>query len=437
MMFVCSIASTKPSQANKVILIRADTIAAVLETHEAYRANRVLQGRGRLVTPGFIDTHTHLNLILQNAENTWPATLAQDSSDYYRSIYADQFLRYGTTSIVDMGMPEAWMEETLRWQHNPSARYPNLYVGGGAMISDEERNPYMNHTEITGAASGRQKVQRYADMGVRHIKLYWRLRTPEMRAITQEALGRDVLMFGHIDVNIVSIQQAMELGVRNFEHFMTLPASIFIWSEHWRGLSEKYGMPGIGTMDEYAAMMVFFFQYIQDIPEFDASLNRLLDDMAQEGASISTTIHILGSSAERTFFFSSFEHFPERQTPILPGYTPETRALLQGAFDTMMRYLKRAHDKGVMIRIGTDCKYGGKALLSEMMLLAEAEFPMEDVLQIATWNGYKAMNLTDRYGTIEPGKKADLVLFDANPFDDYTNLRSDKVIIKDGVIQRF
>lgn len=103
----------------------------------------------------------------------------------------------------------------------------------------------------------------------------------------------------------------------------------------------------------------------------------------------------------------------------------------------MMQYLKIAHEKGVTLRIGTDCKHGGKALLSEMMLLAEAGFPMEDILQIATWNGYEVMRLTDRYGSIEPGKKADLVIFNENPFDAYANILSEKVVVKDGTILEF
>ena len=423
----------KQIQPAQTILINADTIAAIVSEGTSFVARNTIDGKNRLVTPGFIDTHTHLNLILENEAQEWPGTLNPDSSAHYRSILTDQYLKYGTTTIVDMGQPEAWMDETLRWQQNPSPVYPDVFVGGGAMISDETRNTYMNHTEVMDPEDGKKKVALYAEKGVRHIKLYWRLREPEMRAITEEAKAKGILMFGHIDIQIVNIQTAMDLGVRHFEHFMTLPASTIRYNEHWDTLNRQYGVGRINNMDEYAAAMLYFFQLIKDTEEYDAQLEELLDRMAREGTSLSTTIHILGSTAERTPFFSSFEHFPEREAPEI-GYSTETRLGLQEAFDTMMSYLKTAHDKGVTIRIGTDCKYGGRALLSEMMLLAEAGFPMEDILQIATWNGYKAMNLTDRYGTIEPGKQANLVIFSQNPFDDYTHVFSDKVVIKDGRI---
>jgi imidazolonepropionase-like amidohydrolase len=69
-----------------------------------------------------------------------------------------------------------------------------------------------------------------------------------------------------------------------------------------------------------------------------------------------------------------------------------------------------------------------------MLLLYESGFSVREFLQIATINGARALDLGDRYGSLEQGKKADLVLFDQNPFEDYTNILSEKTVIKDGVI---
>jgi len=98
----------------------------------------------------------------------------------------------------------------------------------------------------------------------------------------------------------------------------------------------------------------------------------------------------------------------------------------------MLSYLKIAHDKGIPIRIGTDNREAGKSVISEFNLLSEAGFSTADILQIATWNGAKAMNLEDMYGSVKVGYKADLVLFSENPFNDYNNFNSQKTIIKGG-----
>jgi len=71
------------------------------------------------------------------------------------------------------------------------------------------------------------------------------------------------------------------------------------------------------------------------------------------------------------------------------------------------------------------------------LLLVEANISVADVLQIATYNGAKAMGIEDKYGSIETGNVADLVLFDQNPFEDYRNLQSEKTIIKMGQLVEF
>ncbi|MEM6768759.1 MAG: amidohydrolase family protein, partial [Bacteroidota bacterium] len=114
--------------------------------------------------------------------------------------------------------------------------------------------------------------------------------------------------------------------------------------------------------------------------------------------------------------------------------TPEQKLQLKQAFRKMMEMLKYAHDEGVKIRIGTDCREGGKALLSELLLLHEAGFSVGEILQIATINGSNALNIDEQYGTIEVGKQADLILFHRNPFDDYKHFLSEKTIIKGGQI---
>ena len=95
-----------------------------------------------------------------------------------------------------------------------------------------------------------------------------------------------------------------------------------------------------------------------------------------------------------------------------------------------MGFLLEMHHKGIVIRIGTDTQFGGKAFLSEMLLMKNAGFEVPDIFTIATLNGAKAMAVDDLYGTIEKGRKADLVIFEKNPFDNFSNILGKKTIIK-------
>jgi imidazolonepropionase-like amidohydrolase len=103
-------------------------------------------------------------------------------------------------------------------------------------------------------------------------------------------------------------------------------------------------------------------------------------------------------------------------------------------FKIFMGYAKQLFDKGIKLRIGTDCANGGKALISEQLLLFENGFSVPAILQISTINGATALGLDNQYGSIEKGKRADILIWDKSPFDDFKNFLTSKTIIKDGVV---
>ncbi|MEP3208203.1 MAG: amidohydrolase family protein [Maribacter sp.] len=416
---------------NKTILIKADTIAAVIDFSEEFSAKTVIDGKERLVTPGFIDTHTHLMQNYTSSSDFAPEYIAESDYDLARGLMTQMYLAYGVTTIIDMGQPEAWMDVTLNWQKKPSPQYPNLFICGGSMVSDANYRQPQHHIEVMNPEDGRRKVREYAEKGLKHMKLYRKLKKPDFEAMADEAQKFDITINTHTDNNVVTIDEAMELGIQNFEHFFTVTPSILNYDEHWKTMNKAYGIQMSPSIDEFSAHMVFFFSYIKENPEFEAQLMALFDRMAANRASISTALNVLASSARKTNFFTSFEYFPIRRTPMV-SYTDAQQKQLYDAYDAMMLYVKKAHEKGVKIRVGTDCRYGGKAMLHELMLLHEAGIPMVDVLQIATLNGYESMQLTDDYGSIEIGKKADMILFDQNPFEDQKHLLSKKTIIKGG-----
>lgn len=417
----------------KTILIKDFYIKSIIDSGEEFEADRVIDGNEKLVTPGFIDTHIHVTDMYGDYANA-PKYLANDSIDYYRSLLTKTYLKYGTTTVMDMGQPENWMNATLRWQMEPMSKYPNIFITGGAMISDENREPYISHTEVKNPEDAEKKVDYYNQLGLKHLKLYWRLREPEMKAIVSKAQKLDMHLYAHVDQNILSVQKALSMGVRNFEHLQSIALSVFRYDKHFADLRRKFGIPDIGNTDEFIAMRVLIFKYIKEDSELNKAFDELILQLGQQKATLSTTIHLLGSVAERTNFTTSAADLSEGTTEVLPRYSIEQKKMLDSAFDITMEYLKTAHNKGVKIRIGTDCRDGGKALLSELILLYEAGFSMVDILQIATINGAEALYISDELGSVESGKKADLIIFDYDPFQNPEHLLMKKTIIKDGKV---
>jgi imidazolonepropionase-like amidohydrolase len=75
--------------------------------------------------------------------------------------------------------------------------------------------------------------------------------------------------------------------------------------------------------------------------------------------------------------------------------------------------------RGVKILAGTDTPFAyclpGFALQQELALLVEAGLSPMAALRAATWNPAEFLHLTKDYGSIEPGKMADIVVLDADP----------------------
>jgi imidazolonepropionase-like amidohydrolase len=96
-------------------------------------------------------------------------------------------------------------------------------------------------------------------------------------------------------------------------------------------------------------------------------------------------------------------------------------------FALAKRNTKRLADGGVPIAVGS-----GSDPYREMDLLVEAGLSPADVLVAATRNGAAALHDFDQAGTIEPGKRADLLLLSANPVEDIRNLRKIERVMRDG-----
>lgn len=424
-------AETKEVLSDKTILITGDHIAQITDADSPFESLETIEGNGRLVTPGLIDTHIHFGDLYGNYDEA-PEYLQKDSIAYYQKQLADTYLVHGITSVAVMGQPEKWIAETVKWQNNTTGEIPNVYVTGGAIISDEERDPYQGHIEVIDPEDARKKVREFYEVGITHIKLYWRLRQPEMEAAIAEANALGMNIFAHSDNNIVPMRTVLDLGIKNFEHALTSYIAAFLPSENDDALTAimKEHYPNTRATFPYLLEQI---QFIEDSPKLKEKRDALLQRMVDKKVSLSTTIHLFGSIVKRTFFNTYIDNFYTDQNPDLSEYQLER---LNKGFDTFMGYIKDAHDRGLKLRLGTDCKEGGKAALSELLLLHEAGFSMGDALQIATLNGAEALKIDRDFGSIKIGKKADLVIFKNNPFENPQHLLSEKLIVKSGKVYK-
>ena len=106
--------------------------------------------------------------------------------------------------------------------------------------------------------------------------------------------------------------------------------------------------------------------------------------------------------------------------PAPPGSTPPTA---RTRLERGLRIVKALHDAGVPIVAGTDEGIPGHSVHREIELYVEAGLTPMEALQAATIVPARAMKMDAELGTIERGKRADLVVLDANPLEAIRNIR--------------
>jgi imidazolonepropionase-like amidohydrolase len=117
-----------------------------------------------------------------------------------------------------------------------------------------------------------------------------------------------------------------------------------------------------------------------------------------------------------------------------PAVPEPVREKMRGLGRPELEAFRLAADGGVKVAMGTDCPVAPHGTnLRELQLMAENGFTPQQALVAATSSAAELMGLRDRLGTIEPGKLADLVVVDGDPFAFDTLADRIEAVYKEGV----
>lgn len=338
----------------------------------------VLDAGGKTLMPGLMDNHAH----------------------YWFPFQGERLLERGITSVRDPGAAISASMNFKDANRLGMVAGPTIYTAGPLIDAPGGYHPFVD-VAIEDPAAAPALVRALKEQGVDLLKLYFLLDPDVARAVLAEADRQGLPVTGHIGVR-TSLREAIEAGIEGFSH-------IRVWRDVLPLDLQPQGENE--TLDSgrnpIARMQADWSRIDPEGPE----LGELLRLMAARGVALDPTLvaHRVGDR-DRTRF------------------SLEDHATASQGYRGMARFVRRAHESGVMLLAGTD----GVSLNDEMEAYVEAGVPVIDVLRAATVNGARWLGKDGEFGTIQPGRRADLLLVDGDPLKNIRDARNVSAVIKDG-----
>ena len=416
----------------RTVAITGDIISGVYPATVKIPGNAtIINGEGKFLIPGLTDSHVHFfqsgglyarpdAIALQkympyNQEMAWTH---QHMEDFLR-----RYTRAGITTVIDPGANFNYLAQRDSFANKSYA--PAIYMAGPLLTTyepevyknlgnDEPFNLFSNTAEATDLLA-KQLPHRPDFIKIWYIVLgknkeeEAKKYQPAIKAIIDEAHKNHLRVAVHATERLTA-QLAVESGCDYLVHEIEDE----VVSADFINLLKKNKVvlcPTLIVMDGY-------------FNTFSQKKNFSYDELIQ-------------ANPEQLGSISDLKHLDDT---VLTGRYKAVgiaRARTGATTDSIrMVNLKKMADAGVIIAAGTDAGNIGtqhaSSLFTELKAMQQAGMSNWQVIQSATINGAKAIGKEKEFGSIEKGKKADLVLLNGNPTDQLENLQKISLVINKG-----
>lgn len=364
------------------IVIEGDSITDIGQGDAPITStDQVIDGEGKYVIPGLIDAHVHL--VWDGSPDPMPIIEPMENDEVTLRAYKHSldYLKLGITTVRDVGSPDRTVLHTRNAINAKLLKGPTI-ISSGTSISMTGGHVYSLGREADGVDGVRTAARTILKEGADLIKvmatggIYTEGEEPGNVQLNVEEIAVAVKEANHKNKKVAAHADGLE-GIMNCIEagVNTIEHGIYANTEALKLMKEKemYLVPTMAVMRRLSTY--------EEIPLF-----------ARKKALEVTGPH--------------------------------------------MDMLKKAVELGVKIATGTDCGSAGtppEYYFEELLIMQEAGMEPTDVIKSSTNIAASCLGLEDR-GTIEVGKKADLLILKDNPSLDLHVLKKDKVVIKNGEV---
>ena len=372
--------------ADSVILIEDGLIKAAGPRSQIHipQSATILDAHGKYAIPGLWDMHAH----------------------YEQVEWGPIYLAAGVTSVRDVGNEF----DFIRTLHNELDRKQNPAIGPHLEFAGIIDGPGPIAIGAILAATPEEAlkhVEDYKAAGARQIKIYSSVQPEIVKAICTDAHQRGLTVTGHIPEGMTAIEGIND-GMDQINHIQyELP------------YFTRPQLDANGKPDRTKPPIIE-----PDTPR----VHELIDALKAHHTLLDPTVAV----------FETFLHTVplDQLEPGIDHVAPQLRealdtppppanqtALFQARWSAFMTALRVLHQAGISMVAGTDQAIPGYSLHRELELYVEAGFTPLEAIQSATITAARAIGVENESGSIDPGKRADVLLLDADPLADIHNTR--------------
>lgn len=372
------------TRADMTIEVKGGRIAAIHSSASpaSTAGTQIVDAAGKFVMSGLMDNHYH----------------------YWYALQGPPLLAHGITTIRDPGVD---IENGISLKEANAldlASGPAIYSCGPLVDGIGGYHPMVD-VELTSPEAAAPLIHSLRAQGADCIKVYFMLEPAVLTAVIKAAHKERIPVTGHIGVH-TSLQQAMDAGIDGLNH-VRIWRDLLPLSRQPQGENESLD----GDVHQIARMQADWSDIDPDGPQ----AGKIIAAMRKHKIGFDPTLTVQQFTDHNRGDLSLDEFHTGQQS-----------------YDKMGRFVRAANREGVMLLAGTD----DSSLNDEMEAYASFGVPSLDILRAATINGARWLNQQDEFGTIEVGKRADLIIVDGDPIKDVKDLRKITRVIQRGRIVR-
>ncbi len=374
-----------PAIENSTVIVREGRIAAVgpSASVKVPAATRIIHAEGKSLLPGLWEMHTH----------------------YSGVEFGPAYLAAGVTTARDCGGEFEFLTTVRKMIDQDHALGPKLLLAG---LIDSGGPLAFGNVDVENPSEAATAVDFYADAKFEQIKVYTQIQPDILKAIAAEAHKRGMTVTGHVPAAMNAFE-GIEDGMDQINHLQFVI----------RAMNPDGGVGPVDLDSDQSKKLIALLKEHQIVVDPTNGWG----EMAGHPKDIDPATFEPGINAAPFTLASKYRTM---------GVDPSEAAKYRERMETNRKVVHALLEAGVPIVPGSDTGLIGYGLDRELELYVQAGMTPMQAIQSATIVSARAMKLDQDSGSIEVGKRADLVLIKGSPDKNISDIRQVTSVVTNG-----